>query len=39
MICEHCGHTMPDGSLTCEECGTYLGKYAGARLDTGVRAG
>ena len=38
MICEHCGHTMPDGSLTCEECGTYLGKYAGARLDTGVRA-
>ncbi len=38
MICEHCGHSMPDGSLTCEHCGTYLGKYAGAKLDTGVRS-
>ena len=39
MICEHCGHTMPDGALTCDNCGTYLGRYAGAALqDTGVRA-
>ena len=22
MICERCGHSMPDGSLTCENCGT-----------------
>ena len=38
MICERCGHSMPDGSLTCEHCGTYLGKYSNAALDTGVRA-
>ncbi len=29
---------MPDGSLTCEQCGTYLGKYSNSALDTGVRA-
>ena len=30
---------MPDGSLTCENCGTYLGRYGGSTLqDTGVRA-
>ena len=28
MICERCGHSMPDGSLTCENCGTYLGRWA-----------
>ena len=39
MICERCGHSMPDGSLTCENCGTYLGRYGGSALqDTGVRA-
>lgn len=39
MICEHCGHSMPDGSLTCDNCGTYLDRYAGAAgQDTGVRA-
>ena len=38
MICVRCGHSMPDGSLTCEKCGTYLGKYSGATIDTGVRA-
>lgn len=39
MICERCGHSMPDGSLTCENCGTYLGRYGGSTLqDTGVRA-
>lgn len=39
MICTHCGHSMPDGSLTCEVCGTYLGRYASASLpETGVRA-
>lgn len=38
MICQRCGHTMPDGSLTCEKCGTYLGKYATASADGGVRA-
>ena len=30
MICERCGHSMPDGSLTCENCGTYLGRYGGS---------
>lgn len=30
---------MPEGSLTCEHCGTYLGKYASsAGKETGVRA-
>ena len=39
MICTHCGHTMPDGSLTCDACGTYLGRYATATPpDSGVRA-
>ncbi|MEG2207199.1 MAG: chitobiase/beta-hexosaminidase C-terminal domain-containing protein [Clostridia bacterium] len=39
MICEHCGHSMPDDALTCDNCGTYLGKYtARAFADTGVRA-
>ena len=39
MICERCGHSMPDGSLTCENCGTYLGRYGGSAFqDTGVRA-
>ena len=38
MICERCGHSMPDGSLTCENCGTYLGRYGGSAFqDTGVR--
>lgn len=39
MICTHCGHSMPDGSLTCEVCGTYLGRYASSsQPETGVRA-
>lgn len=39
MICEHCGHSVPDGSLTCDRCGTYLGKYrTGSTTDSGVRA-
>ncbi|MBR6571028.1 MAG: chitobiase/beta-hexosaminidase C-terminal domain-containing protein, partial [Clostridia bacterium] len=39
MICEHCGHSMPNGSLTCERCGTYLGKYSSSgTYDSGVRA-
>lgn len=39
MICEHCGHSVPDGALTCERCGTYLGKYrAGSATENGVRA-
>ena len=39
MLCERCGHSMPDGSLTCENCGTYLGRYGGSALqETGVRA-
>jgi len=39
MICEHCGHSVPDGSLTCERCGTYLGKYrTGSTAEGGVRA-
>ena len=39
MICGHCGHSVPDGSLTCEYCGTYLGKYSSASAsDSGVRA-
>ncbi len=39
MICEHCGHSMPNGSLTCDRCGTYLGKYrASGTADSGVRA-
>jgi len=39
MICNHCGHSMPDGSLTCDNCGTYLGKYSSAsNNETGVRA-
>lgn len=39
LICERCGHSMPDGSLTCDNCGTYLGKYSNSTLDTtGVRA-
>lgn len=30
---------MPDGSLTCDHCGTYLGKYSSAsQQDSGVRA-
>jgi len=30
---------MPDGSLTCERCGTYLGKYSSSHMaDQGVRA-
>lgn len=39
MICTHCGHSMPDGSLTCDVCGTYLGRYASSsQPETGVRA-
>ena len=39
MICEHCGHSMPNGSLTCDRCGTYLGKYrTGSTAESGVRA-
>ena len=39
MICEHCGRTVPDGSLTCDRCGTYLGKYrTGSTTEGGVRA-
>lgn len=39
MICGHCGHSVEDGSLTCEYCGTYLGKYSSASAsDSGVRA-
>lgn len=39
MICTHCGHSVPDGSLTCERCGTYLGKYSDAASQgSGVRA-
>ena len=39
MICTHCGHSMPDGSLTCDVCGTYLGRYSTAsQQETGVRA-
>lgn len=39
MICEHCGHSMPNGSLTCDRCGTYLGKYrTGSLADSGVRS-
>lgn len=39
MICERCGHSVPDGSLTCDRCGTYLGKYSGAsRAESGVRS-
>ncbi len=39
MICEHCGNSMPNGSLTCDRCGTYLGKYsATGSYDSGVRA-
>ena len=39
MICNHCGHSMPDGSLTCDNCGTYLGKYSTAsQNESGVRA-
>lgn len=39
MICERCGYSMPDGSLTCDHCGTFLGKYSGhAYTETGVRA-
>lgn len=38
MICEHCGYTMPDKSLTCDRCGTYLGKYsASSAYENGVR--
>ena len=29
---------MPDGSLTCDNCGTYLGKYSSAQQESGVRA-
>ena len=30
---------MPDGSLTCDNCGTYLGKYSNAsQQESGVRA-
>jgi len=30
---------MPDGSLTCDHCGTYLGKYSGTvHAESGVRA-
>ena len=30
---------MPDGSLTCDRCGTYLGKYSSAmQSESGVRA-
>lgn len=39
MICGQCGHSIADGSLTCEYCGTYLGKYSGVSAsDSGVRA-
>ena len=39
MICEHCGRSVPDGSLTCDKCGTYLGKYrTGSASEGGVRA-
>ena len=37
MICERCGHSMPDGSLTCDHCGAYLGKGRGSR-ESGVQA-
>lgn len=37
MICEKCGSYMPDGSLTCDVCGTPLSKKQ-TRYDTGVRA-
>jgi len=39
MICEHCGNSVPNGSLTCDRCGTYLGKYSGSgSSESGVRA-
>ena len=38
MICERCGYSMPDGALTCDNCGTYLGKYSSAANESGVRA-
>ncbi|NLO85752.1 MAG: hypothetical protein GX096_10045 [Clostridiales bacterium] len=39
MICLHCGRSVPDDALTCDGCGTFLGKYSGsAYSETGVRA-
>lgn len=39
MICDRCGNSMPDGSLTCDHCGTYLGKYSNSSMqESGVRA-
>lgn len=39
MICERCGHSVQEGELTCENCGSFLGAYSGAAMaDTGVRA-
>ncbi len=39
MICERCGHTIQRGELTCENCGTFVGKgFVSSYEDTGVRA-
>ena len=39
MICEHCGHSVPNNALTCDRCGTYLGKFgAASSAENGVRA-
>lgn len=39
MICEHCGCSVQDDALTCDRCGTFLGKYSNYSMnDTGVRA-
>ena len=39
MICQHCGHTVRDGALTCESCGSFLGGYGtSAPVETGVRS-
>lgn len=35
MICIHCGRFIKDGSLTCEHCGTYLGKFSGQKAKEG----
>ena len=28
MLCTHCGNSIPEQSLTCQYCGSYVGKYA-----------
>lgn len=38
MICPHCGNTTKDNALTCEKCGTFLGKYSNYASESGVRA-